>query len=346
MRGPSSIWRYAATLATALAFLSVLTALLALLPGGSVAPANAAETLEANTAGAAFLGRAGPHGIYEVGLAIPNDHAAVLKVTGGRIHELPFEQWAKYAVRPLHPLSSGVLWAEFGSIGSVRLRFHPEEVKLGQHRRGCVGPRPRVERGTYRGTISLRGENGYFQLHRVEAEGRRRRSFPLACDPATTTDPAAEAALATYVAPRLEVDRGTEAQLAVATEADDALLAMRAWQSRYGENLEDVAAGALELLPTLAIGRFSYGAGPIFLRVSEPGAGPLNATLQGVSYNADPAAPGTWSGELEAGFLGGGSRLLNGPGSKTRLCRYSSSGQSTECVGDSPPLISGGPFDP
>jgi hypothetical protein len=189
--------------------LLVLAALLVLRPGDSVAPATAAETLEANTAGVAFLGRAGPHGIYEVGLAIPNDHAAVLEVSGGRTHELPFEQWARYAVRPMRPLSSGVLRAEFG-----------------------------------------------------------------------------------------------------------------------------------------AIGRYSYGAGPLFLRVSEPGSGSLSATVQGVSYNADPTAPGTWSGELEARFLGGGSRLLNGPDSKTRLCRYSSSGQSTECVGDPPPLISGGPFDP
>jgi hypothetical protein len=326
--------------------LPALAALLVLLPGGSVPPATAAEILEANTAGAAFLGRAGPHGIYEVGLAIPNDHVAVLKVSGGRIHELPFEQWAKYAVRPLRPLSSGVLRAEFGAIGSVALRFHPEEVKLGRHRRGCVGPRPRVERGTYRGTISLRGEDGYFQMHRVEAEGRRQRSFPLTCDPAATTDPAAEVALAAYAAPRLGFNSGTEAQLTVTTEADDAAFAMKAWTSKYGENLEDVEAASLESPPALAIGRYSYGAGPLFLRVSEPGAGPLSASLQGVSYNADPAAPGSWSGELEASFLGGGSRLLNGPGSKTRLCLYSSSGQSTECVGDPPPLISGGPFDP
>jgi hypothetical protein len=322
----------------------VLAALLVLLPGGSVASA-AAETLEANTAGAAFLGRAGPHGIYEVGLAIPNDHAAVLKVSGGRIHELPFEQWAKYAVRPLRPLSSGVLRAEFGAIGRVTLRFDPEEVNLGRHRRGCAGPRPRVEHGTYRGAISLRGENGYFQMHQVEAEGKRRRSFPLSCEPAAGADPAAEEPLAAYVAPRLGFNQGTEAQLTVSTEADGAALAMKAWESKYGENLEDVEAASLESFPALAIGRYSYGAGPLFLRVSEPGTGPLSASLQGVSYNADPAAPGTWSGKLEAAFLGGGSRLLNGPGSKTRLCRYPSSGQATECVGDPPPLISGGPFD-
>ncbi|HEV7615469.1 MAG TPA: hypothetical protein VGO36_04495 [Solirubrobacterales bacterium] len=267
-------------------------------------------------------------------------------MSGGRIHELPFAQWAKYAARPLRPLSSGVLRAEFGAIGSVTLRFHPEEVKLGRHRSGCVGPRPRVERGTYRGTISLRGENGYFEMHRVEAKGRQRRSFPLVCEEAAAGDPATEAPLATYAAPRLQVDRGTEAQLAVASEADGTLLAMRAWESRYGENLEDIAAGALETFPTLTVGRFTYGAGPIFLKVSEPGSGPLSAAVQGVSYNADPASPGTWSGELEASFLGGGSRLLNGPGSKARLCRYSSSGQPTECVGDPPPLISGGPFDP
>jgi len=321
----------------------VLAALLVLLPA---APATAAETLAANTTGTAFLGRAGPHAIYEVRLVIPNDHAAVLEVSGGRIHELPFSQWAKYAARPLRPLSSGVLSAEFGAIGSIALRFHPEEVEWGQHRRGCVGPRPRVERGTYRGTISLRGENGYFQMHRVEAKGKRRRSFQLVCDPAAGIDPAAEAPLATYAAPQLGLNRGTEAQLTVTAAADDAMLAMKAWESKYGENLEEVAAASLESLPVLAIGRYSYGAGPLFLRVSEPGSGPLSATLQGVSYNADPATPGTWSGELEATFLGGGSRLLNGPGSKTRLCRYSGSGEATECVGDPPPLISGGPFAP
>jgi hypothetical protein len=328
------------------ASLPVLAALLVLLPGGSSAPAAGAETLQANTAGAAFLGRAGPHGVYEVGLAIPNDHAAVLIVSGGRIHELPFAQWVKYATRPLRPLSSGVLRAEFGSIGSVTLRFHPEKVELGEHRKGCVGPRPRVELGTYRGAISLRGENGYFWLRQVEAKGKRRRGFHLSCEPTATADPAAEEPLAAYVAPRLGFNSGTEAQLTVTAEADNAVLAMKAWSSKYGENLEDVEAASLESFPALTIGRYSYGAGPLFLRVSEPGAGPLSATLQGVSYNADPAAPGTWSGELEAGFLGGGSRLLNGPGSKTRLCRYSSSGQSTECVGDPPPLISGSPFDP
>jgi hypothetical protein len=328
--------------------LTAWAALLVIVLGASVAPAVAAEAQEANTAGRAFLGRAGPHGIYEVRLAIPNDHAAVLEVSGGRVHELPFEQWVKYAVKPLRPLSSGVLRAEFGAIGSLALHFHPEEVKLGRHRRGCVGPRPRVERGTYRGTISLRGEGGYFQLQRIEAQGSRRRTFPLSCGTPTTTDPAAEEPLTAYVAPRLGFDQGTEAQLAVTTEAEDALLALRAWSSRYGENLEDVEAAALESFPALAIGRYSYGAGPLFLRVSEPGSGPLSATLQvGVlSYNANPAAPETWSGELEARFLGGGSRLLNGPGSRTRLCRYSSFGQPTECVGDPPPLISGGPFDP
>jgi hypothetical protein len=339
MRKPTSTWRFAATAAMALAFLLVLG------QGGSVTAAGA-QVLEANTAGRAFLGRAGPHGVYEVGLAIPNDHAAVLKVSGGGIHELPFAQWAKYAARPLRSLSSGVLWVEFGAIGSVKLRFHPEEVELGRHRKGCAGQRPRVERGTYRGTISLRGEGGYFRLRRVEAKGSRRRTFPLSCGATATTDPAAEEALATYAAPQLRFYRGTEAQLTVATEAEGALLALHAWSSRYGENLEDIEAAALESLPALAIGRYSYGAGPLFLRVNDPGSGPLSAALQGVTYNADPVAPETWSGPVEEHFLGGGTKPLNGSGSRTRLCRYSSSSEPVECVGDPPPLISGGPFDP
>ncbi|MGV1047933.1 MAG: hypothetical protein ACOYD4_05345 [Solirubrobacterales bacterium] len=159
---------------------------------GSVPSAAGADEIRAaNVSGRVYLGHSeGPRGRFEVQLSSLGDRVVVLYVHGGPLRELPSGEWARYAVRPQQSLADGILRAEFGSIGSVSLRFERNgETKLGRVPDHCSGARPRRESGVYRGSISLRGEDGYFRLDRVAAEGGRVRAFRLVCDPGQAGGP-------------------------------------------------------------------------------------------------------------------------------------------------------------
>jgi hypothetical protein len=305
----------------------------------------AAEALPPNTTGSVNIGRAGKHGRYGLELTLPNDHAAVLEVRDETSREVPSAAWNRYAVVPTSPLSSGTLRADFGSLGKVSLRFRPEEAEPGRVPRDCRGRAPQKERGTYRGTIALRGENGFFSVDRVAVPGTRRRRFSLECG-GPTGDPSAARPLASYVVPAFASRGDAEAQLEILSETPTRTLAFEAWRYPSG-GLPARAAAALEVEPTLAIGRYSYLAAPALFQPAEPGspeASPLTAMLGPVTYNADPMTPATWSGELSETFLGGLEVVINGPGSRTRLCAPDLS--ATPCVGEQTSLLAGTWFEP
>ncbi len=310
------------------------------------APGGATEIQEPDTSGTAFLGSFTRRGeTYDVQLSTPNSRVAVLYVHGGPLREIPFSQWTRYAVSPRRSLAGGVLEADFGAIGSVSLRFEPTgRRKIGRVSDHCEGRRPRREDGEYTGSISLRGENGYFRLRRVAAKGRRTRSFRLRCDPGHAVDAGVERTLSSYVAPALPSHGPLLARLETASESGGRYVGFDAWEppSSYGS----LAAGVIEALPGMTIGRYSYMAYPTSFMTSDPGPGPLSARLSSASYNADPSAPETWDGDLTATFPGGLEERLNGPEFRTRLCAYRPPGSPPECVGARDPLLSGGPFDP
>lgn len=125
-------------------------------------------------------------------------------------------------------------------------------------------------------------------------------------------------------------------------EPEPGVLASRA----RGDSFGDLRSGVVESLPEMAIGRYSYFAGPTIFQTFAPGPGFLNASLGSISYNGDQALPETWSDQLVASFPGGQRVVLNGTDSRTRLCLYDRSAAPSECVGEPDPLLPGGPFDP
>ena len=181
----------------------------------------ASEIQPGNTSGTAFLGYSEkPEEVFRVHLSTANSNVVVLYVEGGPLREVPSQEWTKYAVRPRRALAGETLRADFGSIGSVSLRFKRiGETKLGRVPDRCAGARPRRESGVYRGSISLRGENGYFRLHRVVAKGRRVRTFRLLCDPGHAANPTAVAPLTEFAAPRLSSFGDVRSRLETVTEA-------------------------------------------------------------------------------------------------------------------------------
>ena len=88
----------------------------------------------------------------------------------------------------------------------------------------------------------------------------------------------------------------------------------------------------------------SYLAAPLIFQTFAPGPRRLNAALGSTTYNGDASLPETWSEDLVASFPGGRRVVLNGPGSRTRLCLYGRSAAPSECVGEPNPLLAEGPF--
>jgi hypothetical protein len=312
----------------------------------AVATAGGPTEIQApNTSGVVYLGFVrGADETYEVRLSTPNDHAVALRVNGAKLRELPALRWTSYAVRPSQLLSSGLLEADFASVGHVSLRFEPEgKPKVGRLPKGCTGRRPRRQPGVYRGTISLHGENEYFEVERVAAKGIRTRSFKLLCDSGHAAHPAAEQPLARYVAPLLGGHDKGQADLETYAEIDGRRVGLEAWN--YFRDFPAVTAGVFESLPTMAIGRYWYRAYPLAYETSGFGGGPLTFRTGAASFNTDAAAPETWSGEVSLGFPGLLQPVI-GPQFRTRLCIRERADTAMQCVGAPQPVLPSGSLAP
>jgi hypothetical protein len=278
----------------------------------------------------------------DVHLAVQGD-VAILYVRGGRLHEVPFDEWTKYAVHPASTPTGSHLEVEFGEVGAVSLGFRPSgEVRVGHDPEGCIGKRPRREVGNFRGSIALRGEGDYFALHGSLARGVRVRTFPLRCEPGDGATATEDEPLAPYVTPNLAPGTRAHAVLETVTEGKGLIAGFDAWQGIYDYE----QSGVVETRPEMAVGHYYLLGFPILLRTSSSGPGRLAGTVGDASYNSDPTQPKTWSGPLETELPDGHSVLLNGPGSRTRLCVGPSRNVAAECVGEPAPVLSGGPFAP
>ncbi|MGN6202526.1 MAG: hypothetical protein ACTHNY_08995 [Solirubrobacterales bacterium] len=273
------------------------------------------EVQQPLTSGVVFLGKAAG---YEIAISNPSSHAAILGVS--RIGE-EADRWSTYsetgyAVRPRSSIGSGALHASFGSMGTVNLRFWARgKTRVGHLRPGCHGRPPQTEFGEYRGTVSLRGEDDYFQVHAVRARGTRSRSFRLDC--------ARDKALVDKPAPLYEYVRPVQGF--IVSSAGGSIALLRA-VSRYGGRLvylraahmqgegagAEVQVGALERRPGMAIGHSAYAdGGEGTLLTSLPGVHPATATLappapfhgEGSFVENSPTSH-SWTGSLAVSFPG------------------------------------------
>lgn len=265
---------------------------------------------------------------YRISLATASDHLVRLSVVRLLQPELGAYARAYYAVRPTTPLSSGVLRADFGGIGSVTLRFHPKNREVGENRKRCKGHRPVTERGTYHGTVELRGEGGYFEVATRTAPGTRRRSFTLRCDPGRAQQPAA-GSLESYVEPNLRAGYGGDELLSLLWAESDIAgrhVALRAADYEGGIHFDEVGAGVLESQPEMAIGRWANLLSPIGPLEIVPEASALTASISQLgpffgmgSYVERPAAAPSWTGTYGAS-LPGLLQPLTGPEFTADLC--------------------------
>jgi hypothetical protein len=252
------------------------------------------------TTGLAYLGKADG---YELGVSTPSSHVAILEVF--RSEEAEDRAFAYsdslYAVRPQKSLDSGVLRARFGSIGRVDLSFRPSgKTKVGHSAKHCRGRRPQTEYGEYYGTVSLRGEHGYFHLHAHTVTGTRSQTFRLSCARGQAVKDKARS-LYGYVAPNLGFSvssaGGSIALLLAASRHDGRFVYLRAAHMQSANPGAEVQVGAVERAPGMAIG---HGA------VVEGGEGTLLTSLPGVHPATATLAP-------PAPFHGEANFVENGP---------------------------------
>jgi hypothetical protein len=313
--------------------LVVLGAIALAMPAAAAAASNhrpPREIQQPLSSGIVYLGEAGG---YEIAVTNPSRHAAILyvdRLDQGEDEEAAYTQTA-YAVRPESSIDSGVLRARFGSMGTVDLRFRPSgETKVGQTAKHCHGRSPQRELGTYRGAVSLRGEDGYFQLHTHRASGSRSRSFRLSCAHGQAHEDKSEP-LYGYAAPSLgfsvSSSGGSIAMLlAISRHGGRGVYLRAAHMESTGPGAE-VQAAALERKPGMAIGHLAFaGGGAGTLLTSLPGVHPAAATLAPpppfhgeAQYVENSSTSHSWTGTLGVSFPGL-ELPLTGPTYTTSLC--------------------------
>lgn len=169
--------------------------------------------------------------------------------------------YALYAVRTHSRLANGVLRARFGSIGRVDLRFQPSgKTKRGGPQKGCKGPRSLIEFGRARGTVSLRGEDGYFRIDRTAGTTELERSPRLVCDRGQAENIPRDVSLRALVAPDFKLDEtglmGVPlAVLNAVAKVEGRFMVLRAAHYAGLEPEAEVQVGTLESGNGMAIGR-------------------------------------------------------------------------------------------
>jgi hypothetical protein len=287
------------------------------------------ESQQPSTAGLVYLGKAAG---YDVAVSNPDPHVAFLYVDKFGEGEGALESIETvYAVRPRTSLASGVLRARFGAIGQVTVRFKPNgKVKVGRRRKHCRGPQPRTETGDYRGSISLRGEGGYFHLQSQVAPGTRTRTFRLSCAHGQATHVQGKS-LYEYLLPSESFfttsGGGNITLLRAVSQSGGRYVGLRASHFVGSGPGADVRVNVLEREPGMAIARSaSIDGGPGTLLTSLPGEHPATATLEppapfhGVGELVESSATShSWTGTLAVSFPGL-DVPLTGTGFATSLC--------------------------
>jgi hypothetical protein len=307
---------------------------LAAAPSAAAAPASNSSHREVQQPSASAIAYFRGVDGYEVVILNPSSHVAILYVvqsSEGGVEGISSYAQTAYAVRPERSIGSGVLRARFGSIGTVNLRFRPSgETRVGHTGKHCRGRRPQSESGHYRGTVSLRGEDGYFQLHAKRASGTRSRTFRLNCASGQAHKDKSKP-LYEYVAPDLgffaDSAGGSIALILAVSRRGGRFVYLRAAHMQSSGPGAEVQAGALEREPGMAIGHSAFATGGEgTLLTSLPGVHPATATLAPpapfhgeANFVENSSSSHSWTGTLGVNFPGL-DLPLTGPSYATSLC--------------------------
>lgn len=292
--------------------------------------------------GTAYLGEAAG---YEITVSNPNPHVVILsvdRISEGEDGSRSTYTQTSYAVRPESSLASGALRATFGSMGTVDLHFRPTgKTKIGHSNKHCNGRAPQTEYGEYRGTVSLRGEDGYFQIQATKASGFRSHTFRLSCAPGQAHKDESEP-LYEYVAPAegfiTTSNGGSIALILAVSRYGGRFVYLRAAHMESADPGAEVQTGALEREPGMAIGHSAdVGGGEGTLLTSLPGVHPATATLAPpapfhgqANFVENSATSHSWTGTLAVSFPGL-DLPLTGPTYATSLCVSSPFKTPTPC---------------
>lgn len=287
------------------------------------------EVQRPTTGGTAYLGEADG---YELAVSNPSPDVALLYVD--RVSEGEYGQTyavTSYAVRPQSSIAGGVLRARFGSIGTVVLRFRPSgKTKVGRARKHCRGRNPQTESGYFQGSVSLRGEGGYFRLQTKRASGVRSRTFRLSCASGQAQQVESKP-LYEYVAPYEGFTTGSNggsiAMLLAVSQSRGRYVYLRAAHMQSSGPGAEVQASVLDREPGIAIGRTAQAeGGEGTLMTSLPGVHPATATLAPpapfhgeAAFVENSSTSHIWTGTLGVSFPGLDLPLA-GPAYATSLC--------------------------
>jgi hypothetical protein len=284
-------------------------------------------------------------GGYAVTLSMLSNHLVELEAFRNLQEELGGWERGSYAVLQEAELAAGDLRAQFGSVGSVSLRFEPSGKRIvGRNYSDCRGRRPVTELGRYRGTVELRGENGYFEVNTDSAKGTRRHDFRQVCKRGHAQADFELLPLYRFVQPGLGFGtsgKSLRALLRVEAETPERRVALRVAENGVGL-LDQVSAGVLEVSPEMAIGREStlyLPIGPLVVR------SPTTATYGSppdseATYEETDAGVHSWTGTLSVD-LPGLHQTLTGPEFVADLCVRDESRMRSSCVRADKPLLGG-----
>jgi hypothetical protein len=285
------------------------------------------ETQQPNLRASAYLGEKDG---FIFALSLPSPQVVLFSVGRFSISDRrTFFALTSYATHNRGNLGHGRVRATFPGLGRISLRFVPSgKSREGHVQRHCEGRGPVRQEGSFRGTISMRGEGGYFRFSALRAQGETRRSFRLRCRGHEAEDPPSRS-LAHYAMPSVSLfgPGSTIALLYAAADTGSRFTWVRAAHSAISPLGAEAQVGTFEPGREMAIGRSAYvqgGAGTLV--TSLPGEHPALATLappppfHGEATMTETSSTShSWAGTLSVSFPGLDLPLA-GPDFATSLC--------------------------
>jgi hypothetical protein len=268
---------------------------------------------------------------YELGLTFAEPDLAILYAeTLDR--ETQAAALTVYGAR-FHGSLNTTVTARFGAIGSISVRFRPEgKARVGHRGKGCEGPRPRDEEGSFIGHVSLRGEGDYFHVAVRKADGFVNRTFRVRCRVKRQHQPYPPPSLREAVLPRIGFSVGSAggslALLQAGSTEGGRRILLRADHMAGAQPGAEVQAGTFEYQGSMPVGRTASApqspAGTLL--TSLPGEHPATATLKPAApfsgeaeYLTSSPTSHLWSGDLAVQFPGL-LQPLTGPTFYSSLC--------------------------
>jgi hypothetical protein len=274
----------------------------------------------------------GKHGGFNMAINFKEPGLAVLDVGSVNFKTLNVSS-TEYGAHFHGSLVGGTVRARFGPIGSIALRFKPAgKPHLGRRPKGCSGARPRSERGSFVGTISLLGEGGYFHVSTHAASGTLERSFRLTCRvrraQATVPTESLREALQALREFALGPFGTSDASLLAGGQEGGREVLVRAAHSAGGGAGAELSALAFEYQGKMPVSRVAWAptAPAGTLLTSLPGEHPATATVKSTGpFSGEARYVGAsrlsheWTGDLTAHFPGL-VQPLTGPHIYSSLC--------------------------